>query len=968
MKLRNFIILLLVVLMTFAFASCNNEPKTDPNPNPGPAPADGTIYQIKVTEGVDKDYYGRDKIKLVWEGVEVNRGDVISLKYRSEREVYQWDIRYEPQKYYWVYETKKNGFEDPVEGDDGWYTLTYEFGDSLVITSSSGTVKSEDVDYDDVEGFAIYFRGKYVTGDIFEIKDVKLNDRSIAIDADTITSSAALQDPAEEFDWTVKNYAVLFAKGTPGEVDKTPIAEKVIAGGKVTGSPIAKEGYDLVIYTDSSKTKLFDKNEPINEEKVFYYEYVGIPRTVKFVTNSDSVIADVTIPNGDALADLETAIDEPELTGKVFKAWYSDAELKNIWYLGTAVTSDMTLYAGYGDPRTVTFVLNGGAFADGVANTAVVADGNTVAIPDAPTNGSKSFNGWYSDDKLTTLYDFTTPVTADIPLYAGWVDTTDVTLYIDGVKSTFKAALDVALSADNENLVIADDKVGLVFDGWYDDDEYKTAHVFTDDPLTGPIDLYGTWKQATLYHLVSTHDSAESIYSNDKFVIRYKDYTVEEETIKQQVANPGDKLSFRFRTTMDLLYMSVRGPKDWVKQAEAKDNYGMKTVETKEDGWTYVTYEFPTTYNDGETTYKDAYWRFDFGCRTIVKGDIVEIQDWTFNGEPLAIDAVNVVQKTGINSVGESIEPTYAIIEGGAYAWPNHTVKFEMDVADAIGDKTVAYGKKIEKPEDPKVDGYKFGGWFADSLFETGFNFNSPIFEDATIYAKFEVKSGNTLKVTFNPNYTGATSSVVEVDEGDTVTAIKTGRPGYFLDGWYTAASGGDMVDLSTYTPSADTELFAHWTAPTKKYVLTATIDTNDGDNSADRFNLRWSSDYCGTIEVGDIVTYKVKSIPTDGSSAVGRSRVRDKYGSNNLCSEATFPAADADGWVLMSFTVTSVGNGDGLSIDIRKSSGNLAIGDKIEIMAVALNGKDLTLSTTSTSHGVYQGAKPTIDEVSLVQ
>ncbi len=118
MKLRNFLIVLFAVLMVFAFASCKNEPKVDPKPTPKPQPQIPDYYQIEVTEGVDKDYWNRDKIKIEWEE-EVNAGDVVSLKYRSERDVYQWDIRDGSLK--WVYETKKGSFTDPVLGEDGWY-------------------------------------------------------------------------------------------------------------------------------------------------------------------------------------------------------------------------------------------------------------------------------------------------------------------------------------------------------------------------------------------------------------------------------------------------------------------------------------------------------------------------------------------------------------------------------------------------------------------------------------------------------------------------------------------------------------------------------------------------------------------------------------------------------------------------------------------------------------------------------
>lgn len=48
-----------------------------------------------------------------------------------------------------------------------------------------------------------------------------------------------------------------------------------------------------------------------------------------------------------------------------------------------------------------------------------------MAIPSKnrkrPTREGYSFDGWYSDDALGTLWDFDTPVNDSMDLYAGWV-------------------------------------------------------------------------------------------------------------------------------------------------------------------------------------------------------------------------------------------------------------------------------------------------------------------------------------------------------------------------------------------------------------------------------------------------------------------------------------------------------------------------------------------------------------------
>lgn len=64
----------------------------------------------------------------------------------------------------------------------------------------------------------------------------------------------------------------------------------------------------------------------------------------------------------------------------------------------------------------VTFSVDGGS--EVAAQT--VESGNLATEPVDPTKEGYTFEGWYGDAGLTTLYDFNTPVTAAITLYAKW--------------------------------------------------------------------------------------------------------------------------------------------------------------------------------------------------------------------------------------------------------------------------------------------------------------------------------------------------------------------------------------------------------------------------------------------------------------------------------------------------------------------------------------------------------------------
>ena len=70
----------------------------------------------------------------------------------------------------------------------------------------------------------------------------------------------------------------------------------------------------------------------------------------------------------------------------------------------------------------VTFNANGGTFGNGGSEVApqVVESGNAATKPTKPTKYGWMFLGWYEDSGLANEFDFSTPVTADITLYAKW--------------------------------------------------------------------------------------------------------------------------------------------------------------------------------------------------------------------------------------------------------------------------------------------------------------------------------------------------------------------------------------------------------------------------------------------------------------------------------------------------------------------------------------------------------------------
>jgi uncharacterized repeat protein (TIGR02543 family) len=137
--------------------------------------------------------------------------------------------------------------------------------------------------------------------------------------------------------------------------------------------------------------------------------------TVKFDTNGGSTIADSIVASGTTAAKPA----DPTKDGYSFGGWYTDAACTAAYNFATPVTANLTLYAKWNavpGNYTVTFNSNGGS---AVAAQSVVS-GATAAKPADPTKDGFSFGGWYTDAACTAAYNFATPVTANLTLYAKW--------------------------------------------------------------------------------------------------------------------------------------------------------------------------------------------------------------------------------------------------------------------------------------------------------------------------------------------------------------------------------------------------------------------------------------------------------------------------------------------------------------------------------------------------------------------
>lgn len=113
----------------------------------------------------------------------------------------------------------------------------------------------------------------------------------------------------------------------------------------------------------------------------------------------------------------------PTREGYEFAGWYYDAEGTQAFDFATKLEQDVKLYAKWIE-QTPAVDTHKVTFSDGIDATedavVEVEDGKAVARPGDPELAGYKFLGWTLDKETMELYDFSTPVTADITLHGVW--------------------------------------------------------------------------------------------------------------------------------------------------------------------------------------------------------------------------------------------------------------------------------------------------------------------------------------------------------------------------------------------------------------------------------------------------------------------------------------------------------------------------------------------------------------------
>lgn len=237
-------------------------------------------------------------------------------------------------------------------------------------------------------------------------------------------------------------------------------------------------------YTDKDCTAAYDFDSVVTDNITLYAKWVKTVTVTYHVGSYGTAPASQTVDAGKKF----TRPADPVDSRAIFQGWYTDENYTTAYDFGSAVETDLNLYAKWKDGYRVVFQT---AYGTAPAEQKVALNGKATKPAD-PTATGYIFKGWYTSQLYTAEFDFNTPIAADTTLYAKWDEIYTVTFNVGG-HGTAPAAQKVengGKATKPENPTAK----GWRFDGWYTDEKCTAGYDF-DKAVTANTTLYAKWTQ-----------------------------------------------------------------------------------------------------------------------------------------------------------------------------------------------------------------------------------------------------------------------------------------------------------------------------------------------------------------------------------------------------------------------------------------------------------------------------------------
>ncbi len=316
-----------------------------------------------------------------------------------------------------------------------------------------------------------------------------------------------------------------------------------------------------------------------------------------------------------------------------------------------------------------------------------------------------------------------------------------------------------------------------VFRGWYEDSTFSKKFDFNNTPITSNMTLYAKWEAANSIN--------EIRLAGD---IQYGTVPV------------GTLPSFNPRTTTDSIT---------IDKVNSYWSYKMQN-----GLWSGFGLETPTAVNDGKTDYG-----YTFNVKPSDGYQLASDLKVIYNGE----DVTSSVKVTKY-SWGAYVDVNLGKANGTPVVY---TITFNSNDGTSVAPQNVNAGEKLTEPTPaPTKVGFTFDGWYENSTFSKKFDFNTPITDSMTLYAKW---SENKYTLTFDANGGSGTMAPIANLTGEyTLPANEFTAPsGKQFKGWSLSTDGAIVTKVDM---TENKTVYAIWEdIPVVTYTLTFNANGGSG-------------------------------------------------------------------------------------------------------------------------------------------
>ena len=630
-----------------------------------------------------------------------------------------------------------------------------------------------------------------------------------------------------------------------GQTDSNGIARQPLAptrdGYVFAGWYYHSDGTDPVDFNQpivggGKNVTLFAAWTPAKQDKTVEILYVANGGT--FFDGNDTMQG-VTDTDGIARLPLQ-----PTREGYDFLGWSYDRDGNDPVDFTKAIVAGSghaTVYAQWkqNNEKTVLYVANGGAFADGNETMEGVTDSDGVARqPLAPTREGYTFTGWTYDAAGTEPVDFTKPIPGGgqhVTFFAQWAELANNeknVLYVanGGVFADGNETLQGVTDGDGvARQPLAPTREGYTFAGWTYDRDGNDPVDFSK-PVQGGGDhvtFYAQWNMDVEANSIDVlyaanggtffdgNDTLQGVTDGDGVARQplaptrdgytFAGWTYDSKgkdpvDFSKPVQGGGDHVTFYAQWTKDkgtdenvkvVLYFANGGTffdgNETLQGVTDGDGVARQPLAPTREGYTFAGWTYDSEGTDP----------VDFSKPLVGGGDHATLfAQWT---EDKGADV----------DENKNVKDVLYFANGGVFFDGNVTLQGVTD-SDGVA----------RQPLAPTREGYTFAGWTYDSEGTEPVDFTKPVQgggDHVTFYAQWtknETPAVQTHKVNF---YVDGSTTTVEVEDGKTVAQPSDPSvDGFNFVGWSSSKESFKKFDFSTPI-TEDTTVYAFFTAKTPK-------------------------------------------------------------------------------------------------------------------------------------------------------